>query len=66
MKKASAETIVRLKLKAGTLICAEDLLPELDMVQAARALHRVWLKGGFERHAGDGMYYYKKKTDDHP
>lgn len=64
MKKASAETIARVALHKGERICAGDLAAKLCAVDAARALHRVWLKGGIIRVTYDGMYYYKKKKPD--
>lgn len=67
MKRSSAESVARVALHDGERVCANDLLSKLSATDAARALHRVWLKGDVKRISCAGMYYYKKKpNDNHP
>ena len=39
----------------------------MELIEAKRALHRLWLDGGVERHTLQSQYYYMKKlsNDEH-
>lgn len=64
MGRESDEKLVRTMLDSGRCINSRDVIadhPTMDPVHAKRALHRVWLKGGYERHYSQGLYYYIRK-----
>ncbi|MEE8468903.1 MAG: hypothetical protein V3T22_10620 [Planctomycetota bacterium] len=63
MKKAAAETLARVAMSDGRKVSAPDLTREdLNSLEAGRALHRVWLKGGVDRKYANGYYHYQKKA----
>lgn len=70
MKKAQAEKLARTimdKVDPVTGVSAQTVadLGFMELIEAQRALHRIWLKGNVRRDAVDFIYHYSKQRDDY-